>query len=135
MTNTEKTRITPDYLFEISWEVCNKVGGIHTVISTKALTLVNEFHDNYILIGPDVWKETHENPEFTEDKWIFRTWKEKAESEGLRLRIGRWNITGSPVVVLVDFTPFFPDKDKILAKFWEISILNTKGAPLSRNEI
>ncbi len=119
MTNTEKTRITPDYLFEISWEVCNKVGGIHTVISTKALTLVNEFHDNYILIGPDVWKETHENPEFTEDKWIFRSWKEKAESEGLRLRIGRWNITGSPVVVLVDFTPFFPDKDKILAKFWE----------------
>jgi glycogen phosphorylase/synthase len=119
MTITEKTPITPDYLFETSWEVCNKVGGIHTVISTKALTLVNEFHDNYILIGPDVWKETDQNPEFTEDKWLFRSWREKAESEGLRLRIGRWNINGSPVAVLVDFTPFFPEKDKVLAKFWE----------------
>jgi phosphorylase/glycogen(starch) synthase len=119
MTITERTLITPDYLFETSWEVCNKVGGIHTVISTKALTLVNEFHDNYILIGPDVWKETNQNPEFTEDKWLFRSWREKAESEGLPLRICRWNINGSPVAVLVDFTPFFPEKDKVLAKFWE----------------
>ena len=46
----------PDYIFEVSWEVCNKVGGIHTVISTKALSLVNELRSNYILIGPDVWK-------------------------------------------------------------------------------
>jgi phosphorylase/glycogen(starch) synthase len=118
MTESEKTN-TPDYLFETSWEVCNKVGGIYTVISTKALTLVNEFRDNYILIGPDVWKETHRNPEFTEDRLLLRSWREKAESEGLRLRIGRWNIAGSPIAVLVDFTPFFPEKDAILAKFWE----------------
>ena len=29
----------PDYLFEVSWEVCNKVGGIYTVIATKSLYL------------------------------------------------------------------------------------------------
>ena len=28
-------------LFEVSWEVCNKVGGIHTVLSTKAKSLVD----------------------------------------------------------------------------------------------
>ncbi|MDD4529750.1 MAG: hypothetical protein PHX48_07730, partial [Bacteroidales bacterium] len=39
----------PDFLFETSWEVCNKVGGIHTVISTKAKTLVDKYHDNYML--------------------------------------------------------------------------------------
>jgi phosphorylase/glycogen(starch) synthase len=44
--------ILPDYLFEVSWEVCNKVGGIHTVIATKALTIVNELANNYILIAP-----------------------------------------------------------------------------------
>ena len=28
----ENELLTPDYLFEVSWEVCNKVGGIHTVV-------------------------------------------------------------------------------------------------------
>lgn len=115
----EHPRLVPDYIFETSWEVCNKVGGIYTVISTKALTLVNEFKDNYILIGPDVWKETHQNPEFLEDKFLYRTWRQKAESEGLKIKVGRWNITGRPMVILVDFTPYFADKDKVFAWLWE----------------
>jgi glycogen phosphorylase/synthase len=111
--------IHPDYLFEVSWEICNKVGGIYTVIATKAPGMQREFGDNYILIGPDVWKETAENPDFIEDKFIYRSWREKAESEGLHLKVGRWNIKSGPVVVLVDFTPFFAVKDKIFADFWE----------------
>ena len=31
-----KQLLTPDYIFESSWEVCNKVGGIYTVLSTRA---------------------------------------------------------------------------------------------------
>jgi len=115
----EQPRLVPDYVFETSWEVCNKVGGIYTVISTKALTLVNEFSDKYILIGPDVWKETHQNPEFLEDKFLYRSWRQKAESEGLKIKVGKWNITGKPVVILVDFTPYFADKDKVFAWLWE----------------
>ena len=59
-------KLSPDYLFEASWEVCNKVGGIHTVISTKALTTTKKLGDRYMLIGPDF---SHEgvNPEFEED--------------------------------------------------------------------
>ena len=52
MSETVKT---PEFLFESSWEVCNKVGGIYTVLSTKAKTLHQMFHDNLIFIGPDVW--------------------------------------------------------------------------------
>ncbi|HEX7411773.1 MAG TPA: alpha-glucan family phosphorylase, partial [Bacteroidales bacterium] len=111
--------IQPDYLFEVSWEICNKVGGIYTVIATKAPGMQREFGDNYILIGPDVWKETAENPDFIEDKFIYRSWREKAESEGLHLKVGRWNIKSNPIVVLVDFTPFFAVKDKIFTEFWE----------------
>ena len=111
--------ILPDYLFEVSWEICNKVGGIYTVIATKAPGMQREFGDNYILIGPDVWKETNENTDFIEDKFIYRSWREKAESEDLHLKIGRWNIKGNPIVILVDFTPFFAVKDKIFAEFWE----------------
>jgi hypothetical protein len=41
------------YLFEVSWEVCNKVGGIYTVLKTKINNAVKHFGDNYFLIGPD----------------------------------------------------------------------------------
>lgn len=111
--------LRPDYLFEVSWEICNKIGGIHTVISTKALTLVKEHKNNLILIGPDVWRDTESNPEFIEDPQLFTSWKNKAAEEGLRIRVGRWNIEGKPLVVIVDFTPFFTKKDEIFKEFWE----------------
>lgn len=109
----------PDYLFEVSWEVCNKVGGIYTVISTKALTLVNELRSNYILIGPDVWRDGAVNPDFVEDKKLFKSWRDKAAEEGLRVKIGRWNINGHPIAIIVDFTTFINQKDAIFSKFWE----------------
>ncbi len=108
-----------DFIFETSWEVCNKVGGIHTVISTKALNIVDEIGDNYILIGPDVWREEIKNPEFIPDGSLYAEWKGRAESEGLRVKIGRWNIAGKPVVFLIDFTPYFGQQNEIFARFWE----------------
>ena len=111
-------RLAPDFLFEASWEVCNKVGGIHTVISTKAQTVTRKFGDRYILIGPDL---SHEgtNPEFEEDQALLKAWRQAVYSEGLRIRIGRWKIKGEPLAVLVDFTSLIPRKDEILTKLWE----------------
>lgn len=116
MSNIE---FSPDFLFEISWEVCNKIGGIHTAISSRARIPAGMMGDNYILIGPDVWKETKSNPEFIEEPFLFRSWKRYAEKQGIKVKTGRWNIPGKPCVILVDFTPFFQHKDKILAEFWE----------------
>ena len=56
-----------DYLFETSWEVCNKVGGIHTVVSTKAKSLCKKFASNYILIGPDICKDETLVQEFEQE--------------------------------------------------------------------
>jgi glycogen phosphorylase/synthase len=108
-----------EFIFETSWEVCNKVGGIHTVISTKALNIVNELGDNYILIGPDVWREDETNPEFIPDDSLFVEWRARAASEGLRVKTGRWNIAGKPIVILLDFTPYFGQQNEIFAGFWE----------------
>jgi len=108
-----------DFLFETSWEVCNKVGGIYTVISTKALNVTREFGDNYVLIGPDVWRDDKSNPEFTADDTMFLPWKAAAAQEGLVVRTGRWNIKGQPRVMLVDFTPYFGQQNDIFARFWE----------------
>lgn len=106
-----------DYIFEVSWEVCNKVGGIHTVISTKSLALSERCGD-LIFIGPDTYG-TNENSEFIEEPALFAEWKQYAASTGLRVRTGRWNICGSPKVILISFTDFISEKDKIFADFWE----------------
>ncbi len=61
-----REKSTSDYLFEVSWEVCNKIGGIHTVVATKAHKLRDKYEDRHILIGPDVWRDSVDNPEFKE---------------------------------------------------------------------
>jgi alpha-glucan phosphorylases len=108
----------PDYLFEVSWEVCNKVGGIHTVIATKALNMSKEYGKSHVLIGPDVWMETEENPEFTEDNVLYKSWVKEVLKEGIRVRVGKWNVAGNPTVILVDYTSFISKKDEIFADLW-----------------
>ena len=107
----------PDYIFESSWEVCNKVGGIYTVLSTRAKTLQDAMPDKLIFIGPDFWAGK-ENPLFIEDATLWADWKVKAENEGLHVRTGRWNIPGKPCVILVDFNPFYTIKNDIYAALW-----------------
>ncbi|MEG1885262.1 MAG: alpha-glucan family phosphorylase [Alistipes sp.] len=111
-------KLTPDYLFEVSWEVCNKVGGIHTVIATKALTTTKKLGGHYILVGPDL---SHEevNSEFEEDPNLLKAWRQSVYEEGIRIRVGHWRIDGQPLVILVDFTSFFAKKDDVLKKLWE----------------
>ena len=108
-----------DYIFETSWEICNKIGGIYAVMSTKAKSMVEAYGDNYVLVGPDVWKETHANPDFSEDKNLFPEWKEAAAQQDILVRIGRWNIPSKPLVILVNFTHLFAKKDEIFAHLWE----------------
>ena len=52
-----KIKNSPEFIFESSWEVCNKVGGIYTVLSTRAKTLQDTLEDKVIFIGPDFGKE------------------------------------------------------------------------------
>lgn len=111
-------RLVPDFIFESSWEVCNKMGGIYTVLSTRAKTLQEQFPDKLVFIGPDVW-QGKENPLFVEDDKLWRPWVKKATEEGLRIRVGRWNIPGQPCVVLVDFQPYFERKNELYGKAWE----------------
>lgn len=111
--------LTPDYIFEASWEVCNKVGGIYTVLSTRAKTLKQRYGNKIIFIGPDIWQQ-QENPLFTESADLYAAWRRHAkEHDHLNIRIGCWNIPGEPVAVLIDFQPFFSRKNDIYAKGWE----------------
>ena len=107
--------VKPDYIFESSWEVCNKVGGIYTVLSTRAKTLQEEFSDKIIFIGPDCWGEK-KCPFFIPDSSILKEWQ---ESTTLKVKVGRWDIPGKPISILVDFTPFFAEKNTIYGNLWD----------------
>ena len=109
----------PGYIFESSWEVCNKVGGIYTVLSTRAKTLQDKLTDKVLFVGPDFWAEK-KNPLFKESKTLLSKWRKSAlENDGLSLRVGRWQIPGEPIAILVDFKPFFGQKNDIFAWAWE----------------
>jgi len=120
-----KELLKPDYIFESSWEVCNKVGGIYTVLSTRAKTLQTALQDKVIFIGPGLWNRDDDNytkeesPYFKEDKSLFAEWQWEAKENGLNVRVGRWTVPGEPIAILVDFMPFFEKKNEIYGWLWE----------------
>ena len=115
----------PDYIFESSWEVCNKVGGIYTVLSTRAKTLQAAHQDKVIFIGPGLWNREdgnytkEESPYFKEDQSLFAEWQWEAKENGLHVRVGRWTVPGEPIAILVDFVPYFEQKNEIYGWLWE----------------
>ena len=113
-----KGLLVPDFIFESSWEVCNKVGGIYTVLSTRAKTLQEMMRDKIMFIGPDCWGEKP-CQYFVEDETLFGEWRKEAGEAGLNLKVGRWNIPGEPIAILVDFKPYFAQKDQLYTWLWE----------------
>lgn len=110
-----------DLLFETSWEVCNKIGGIYTVLSTKAKTLQQLYKDKTIFIGPDVWTRENPSPYFVESRSLLKEWKAQAQlPEGVSVRVGRWDIPGKPIVVLVKFDGMYAVKDEFYGRMWEL---------------
>lgn len=110
-------KLVPDYIFEASWEVCNKVGGIYTVLSTRAKVMQTTFKDKVFFIGPYLNSE-NEKKEFIENSNLYSEWVKYAASNGLHVKVGRWNVPGKPIAILVDYKPFFKDKDSVYGQMW-----------------
>ena len=113
-----KCKFTPDYVLESSWEVCNKVGGIYTVLSSRAKTLQSAMRDKIIFIGPDFGGDV-QSEYFSEDASLYAEWQDAAAKAGIKARIGRWNVPGNPVTILVDFKPYFEVKNRLYGWLWE----------------
>ncbi len=107
-----------DLLFETSWEVCNKVGGIYAVLSTKAKTLQKIYDDKVIFIGPDLCCGD-ENPFFEETETELDDWKKQAKfPPGMTVRTGRWNVPGLPKCVLVNYNSLYIYRNELFAEMW-----------------
>ncbi|MBQ7741963.1 MAG: glycogen/starch synthase [Bacteroidaceae bacterium] len=125
-----------DYVFQASWEVCNKVGGIYTVLSTQAKALEGIYKDNLIYIGPDVHARVsgkgakNTNPLFSADSTLLSGLARQLKKQGIPTRFGRWNVPGSPIVALVDYECIRDEKNKIYGEMWEsfgVDSLNAYG--------
>ncbi len=105
---------------ETSWEVCNKIGGIYAVLSTKARQLKEQFSDALVFIGPDVWSQDNPSPYFKEKKTILKSASSKLKLPwGITIRTGRWDIPGAPQVILVNPGNTSSHLDEVYGKMWE----------------
>lgn len=118
-----------DYLFEVSWEVCNKVGGIYTVVKSKAAEIIGYYKENYFTIGPffpeKVVGEFQEKVPPDKLAKVF----EKLQKQGIKCHYGSWLIKGEPNTILIDFSEFTSKKDEIKTSLWQnfkIDSLNTQ---------
>lgn len=109
-----------ELLIETSWEVCNKIGGIYAVLSTKARQLKEQFGDSLVFIGPDVWSTDNPSPYFKEKKSILKSASYKLKLPwGITIRTGRWDIPGAPQVILVNPGDTAYHIDNIYGEMWE----------------
>ncbi len=120
--------MTKPFLFEVSWEVCNKVGGIYTVLKSKAGHMKAHFKENYLLVGPYFSEknqvEFDEKPAPEPFKAIFNKLRER----GIICHFGRWLISSSPNVILVDFSGFISNTNDIKARFYERFGIDSLGS-------
>ena len=105
----------PDYIFETSWEVCNRVGGIYAVLSTRAASMQAEHPDKVFFFGPDFG--AHSDIYFKEDKTLLKDWRLEIGDWSMEIpvRVGRWDVPGKPIAILLKFDALWDRKDSIYA--------------------
>ncbi|MBN1377550.1 glycogen/starch synthase [Candidatus Woesearchaeota archaeon] len=127
------TETKPDLVFESSWEVCNKVGGIHTVITSKA-PLMDENYKRYFLIGPyfDEKAKRDFSASKIPDGWgdVFK----KLEEKGIKAYFGKWEIKGEPKVILIDYKNLIDKRNEMKKKLWENFKIDTLFSKMEFDE-
>ncbi len=118
----------PDFIFEVSWEVVNKVGGINTVIATKAREMVKNYGANYFLIGPYFKEKTLGQFEELQAPEYFLPIFEDLKSKGVKVYFGKWLIEGEPLVMLLDFDALMSYADSIKKELWDFYQVDSLGA-------
>lgn len=114
-------------LLEASWEVCNKVGGIHTVLTTKMANAQGLFGDRYLAIGPKTGDQALSfHPQELPPDW--QPIVDRLNQLGISLEYGTWLTDGSPQVVLIDATGLAPKLDEYKQRFWEEYQLDSLNA-------
>jgi len=121
------TQPKADYLFETSWEVCNKVGGINTVLKSKAAITVQRY-PKYVLIGPYFERNASMELETREPPQHIRKAMDAVAAKGIKCHYGTWQIKGEPAALLIDFQEYVKRKDDLKGELWEGYKIDSLGA-------
>jgi len=124
----------PDFVFEISWEAANKVGGIHTVISSKAREMVAHYGADYFLVGPYFKNKLSGQFEPISPPEYFKKAFSEIEKEGVRVHFGKWLIDGEPFLILLEFDGVKPYLDDIKRELWDLHQVDSLGAGFDFDE-
>jgi len=125
--------VKADYLCEASWEVCNKVGGINTVLSSKAARVLEYYGSNYCMIGPYFADKISEFEEMLPNENFKRAFNE-LEKEGVTCHYGKWLIEGEPFVVLIDFPRDYNKINEIKQEMWDVFKIDALRAGFDYDE-
>jgi glycogen(starch) synthase len=123
-----------DVMFEVSFEVCNKVGGIYAVLESKAARMVELYGENYFAIGPYYPEKAiteaikQRPPEFCEK--VFSA----LEKEGIRCHYGKWLIQGRPNVILIEFGDVLKKVNEIKTDLWKKYKVDSWGSGFDFDE-
>src|SRR3989344_7291845 len=107
-----------DRCFELSFEVANKIGGIYTVVSSKARHMMQLYAD-YLLIGPYFHEKAIHEIELTPPPPHLEQAAERIREKGIIIHFGRWNVPGRPQVALIEYKDFFYKENELKAWYWE----------------
>lgn len=124
----------PDFLFEVSWEVANKVGGIHTVITSKAREMVMQYGSSYFLVGPYFKDKLSGQFEPLVIPAYFKKAFTEVEKEGVKVHFGRWLIDSEPFIILLEFEGVKPYTNDIKRELWDFYQVDSLGAGIDFDE-
>lgn len=121
---TQQTKPHANTVFEASWEVCNKVGGIYSVLSSKS-SYMQDTYDDYYAIGP--YKEDEADDHFDEQQIPskFEGVAETLADEGITLHYGTWRVNNEPDCILIEYDGLWDDLDAYKESLWEAHHVDT----------
>src|SRR5690349_11093741 len=126
--------VQPPLLFEVAWEVCWQLGGIYTVLRTKAPAMIDRWGDRYCLIGPynpnTAPLEFEEQPAYG----AFRETLQTLRDGGMNCYFGRWLVPGRPRVILLDFRARYDSLDHDKYLLWKDNGISTYASDGEVNE-
>ncbi|XP_066257630.1 glycogen [starch] synthase [Euwallacea similis] len=131
MTAEEQNRWT----FEVAWEAANKVGGIYTVIRSKAYVSTEEMGDQYCLIGP--YKEQCARTEVEEGPLSSNSLNQAVEAcrnKGFKVVTGRWLVDGNPQIILFDVGSGAWKLDEFKQELWDKTNIGVPHLDIEAND-
>ena len=126
-TNGKNIKPDASLLIEVSWEICNKVGGIHTVISSKAKK-TKETYPDYLCIGPYFKGQAKQEFQELNTPKKYEEAFRNLERKGIKSRYGEWMIKGQPKTILLESSNTRHETNNLKTELWNTDKVDSLNA-------